>query len=224
VNEELIRAADELGLTLSGSLIAVEKQERPKTAQNLWARGCWVHADVIDGSYGTRPSVSPDEIRELVHGPGAVDVHLMVDDVGGWIERLPAGLERLTIQVDRHERVDEVMELARRKANSVWIAFDPGEIPSWFIPDQRAGVDGVLVLLTPPGRDGHVLDERRIADVVRLNGILPTGVDGGVKIAHLRAIADAGATYVVAGRGLLNGRPVHEPTSHATETSNAIDV
>jgi ribulose-phosphate 3-epimerase len=224
VNEELIQAAGELGLTLSGSLIAVDVPERLETAEDLWARGCWVHADVIDGSYGTRPSISADEIRELVRGSGAVDVHLMVDDVGGWVERLPEGLDRLTIQVDRHERVDEVMESARRKAKSVWIAFDPGEIPSWFIPDQRAGVDGVLVLLTPPGRDGHVLNEKRITDVGRLRGILPSGVDGGVNVKHLKDIAGAGATYVVAGRGLLNGRPHRTVNSHATETRNAIDV
>lgn len=203
MNHELIDVAQRAGIMIAGSIIGLPTEDRAEAASRLWSRGCWVHADVVDGSYGQRSSVGVDEIVRLAQGRGAVDVHLMVDEPARWIEQLPRGLARITIQADRIPATElrtAIVE-ARRYADSVWIAVHRPERPPVETIAGVSDVDGVLFVLAPPAVDGHELDPANLARPGEAVG--PHGVDGGVRTDHLPAIAATGAVYAVSGRGLF---------------------
>jgi pentose-5-phosphate-3-epimerase len=200
VNSELAARIESAGMRLAGSLLAVNPALRLDAASELWARGAWAHADVISGGYGSRPSVTLDEIRTLASVGGPIDVHLMVDDVAGWLAALPTGLSRITIQSERLQSgLTELITLARQRASTVWVGVDTGVAPP---PPAVAEADGVLHMLVPPAVDGHSLDPDRLA-ALRTDTFSGTGVDGGVRAGHVDAIARAGAQYVVVGRSLF---------------------
>lgn len=207
MNNELANRIESAGMTLAGSLLAVQPTVRLPAADELWSRGAWVHADVIDGGYGARPSITLDEIHTLAAAGGPLDVHLMVDDVAGWLTALPSHIARITIQSERLQAgIPGLIELARQHARQVWIGVDTDVAP---VPSAVADADGVLHMLVPPGAAGHSLDPSRLA-AIRAGARAQVGVDGGVQTSHIDAVARSGVNYVVAGRSLFSEAAVRE--------------
>lgn len=195
--------AESLGMTLSGSVIAVPPEQRSNHAAQLTANGHWVHADRIEGSYRGQAGVSLPEIREFANVPDIrLDVHLMVDDILGDLGKLPGhGIGRVTLQGDGRDDLAELVSRAREHASEVWLAIHTGSMQVTEL--RETGADGVLVMLTPPGQQGHQadLDQLSLVRAVRHHH-WPVGVDGGVTAAILDPINGAGAGYAVAGRSL----------------------
>ncbi|MGB3685722.1 MAG: hypothetical protein WA991_07870 [Ornithinimicrobium sp.] len=195
--------AQALGVTLSGSVIAVPTGQRTDHARLLTAEGHWVHADRIEGSYRGQAGVSLPEIRGFANLPDIrLDVHLMVDDILSDLDKLPGhGIDRVTLQSDGRDDLTELVSRAREHASEVWLALHTGSIQ---VTDLReTGADGVLVMLTPPGQPGHQADLNQLSLVrVACHHDWPVGVDGGVTAANLDPINEAGAVYAVAGRSL----------------------
>jgi pentose-5-phosphate-3-epimerase len=211
---------------LSGSLISLTETSRTAAAEELHRAGCWVHLDVIDGPFGARPSIGLDHINEIVrHGTGPVDIHLMVGDVAGWIDRLPVGCARITVQVTTADYTLAAdwpwLPAARTRAAEVWIAIDPVADGLEEILTKASasallrGTDGLLVMLVPPGQAGFALDDTRLRFVSTARTIpdVRVGVDGGVDVSNLEEIVARGATYVVSGRGLVDTEATAESTS-----------
>jgi ribulose-phosphate 3-epimerase len=208
----ILQTSQQHGLALAGSLLAVEVADRMYAADLLWAADLWVHADVIDGRFGTRDSLSLNEIHALAHRrPSAVDVHLMVEDPVAWCDELPP-VGRVTVQL--HDGVDTRAAAAsvRRLGAELFWAVDASLAsgPSLermlvaLAGEPTSEPHGVLVMLTTPGRSGASLDPERFADVrIARRVTTRVGVDGGVGEQHLDALAAAGASYVVCGRSLF---------------------
>ncbi|MGB5951491.1 MAG: hypothetical protein WBG57_03125 [Ornithinimicrobium sp.] len=195
--------AQSLGMTLSGSVIAVPPEQRSDHAAQLTAEGHWVHADRIEGSYRGQTGVSLPEIREIANVPGIrLDVHLMVDDILSDLGKLPGhGIDRVTLQSDGRDDLTELVSRARQRASEVWLALHTDSIQVTEL--RTTGADGVLIMLTPPGQPGHQadLDQLSLVRAARMSG-WPVGVDGGVTEANLDPIHEAGVRYAVAGRAL----------------------
>ncbi|MEN8707736.1 MAG: hypothetical protein ABF306_16500 [Nocardioides marinisabuli] len=198
----LVHAAA-LDLTLAGSVIAVPAADRLRHARSLTEQGHWVHADRIEGSYRGQAGVGLDEVHELAGLPDVrLDVHLMVDDLEADLAALPEwGIARVTLQCDGRDDVVDLVRRSRRLAPEVWLAVH--DEPLALARLREADADGLLVMLTPPGRPGHLadLDRLRLVESARGRG-WPAGVDGGVTDEGLERISAAGARYAVAGRAL----------------------
>jgi pentose-5-phosphate-3-epimerase len=212
----LAALAAELGVRLSGSLIAVPAPRRPALARDLADHGCWVHLDVIEGRYRGQAGVSMAEVEALAGAEGLdVDVHLMVDEPLEALERLAEALggrgpARITLQVGVGTHLPAAADRAHSLARQVWVATYAAR------PDVEGlrGVDGVLVMLTPPGRPGHRADLAHLDLVTALSaGGTATGVDGGVDADNLARIAAAGARYAVVGRALVGQAAPERVTS-----------
>jgi pentose-5-phosphate-3-epimerase len=193
------------GVALAGSVIAVPPGRRTAFAELLDRHGLWVHADVIDGAYRGQPGVTVDELDGLVRTLGTrLDVHLMVDDPAAALAGLPGRVARVTVQIDGlGDNVTSLVRSGRDLADEVWLATHAAE-PDPALLITRADADGLLVLLTPPGRPGHRAELDRLSMVRRAStDRIPVGIDGGAHTDNLDAIITAGARYIVAGRALL---------------------
>lgn len=227
LDDALCDAAADAGLTLAISLLAALPHERADIARQIRRRNAWLHADVIDGRFGSRDAVTLAEIALLAApGPERIDVHLMVDNPVAWCSRLPP-VQRVTVQL--HDGVDLIAAAAaaRAVAPELWWAVDPAFASGGRLAEFLRGgcgttdPDGLLVMLTPPGQAGFVLDTGRIDDL-RIAGDLSraTGVDGGVTLAHLPAIGAAGAGYAVCGRASMQPHP-HQQIAIDKEPTHA---
>lgn len=200
----LTKLAKEHQVLLSGSLLAVPKEERVTAARYLAHHGYWVHADVIEGSFRGQSGLSLTELEQLETVAKVLDIHLMVDDPIDAIRSLPINPRRLTVQMRNLAEAAEVMDLGRDMAREFWIAIEG--LRSRDLEDlKELNPDGVLVMLTPSGSAGHVADLDRL-DIVRAvdTAQLSVGVDGGITPANLPMAASAGVGYAVSGRAFFH--------------------
>ncbi|KRE48517.1 hypothetical protein ASG92_26835 [Arthrobacter sp. Soil736] len=200
----LTKLAQEHHVLLSGSLLAVPKDERVTAARYLAHHGHWVHADVIEGSFRGQPGLSLTELEQLETVANVLDIHLMVDDPIHAIRTLPIWPRRLTVQLRNLGEAAEVMDVGRSMASEFWIAIE-GLRSHDLEHLKNLKPDGVLVMLTPPGSAGHAADLGRLGTVRAVDTAhLSPGVDGGITPANLPIAASAGVRYAVSGRAFIH--------------------
>ena len=214
--------------TVGGSLYALPRAHRLTAAEELAARGWWVHADVLLDEAGTGAGVSLAEVaqvRSLL--PGAlIEVHLI--ELGGGdravaraedrfartlAEALTCRPTRVVLPSARCAPDGDAVRRAREAGAAVWAEVAPRDDVSG---DAALGsVDGALVMLIEPGTTEEA-DLRRLSQVTTLSWGLPVGVDGGVAPDNLDACLRAGATHLVVGRALVPGPGLTAPAGTTT--------
>ena len=188
------------GADLAGSLYALPPPARPYGARLLHRHGLWIHADVFadDGE-----GVGTDLIADLAAADtGPLDVHLLTAGSLRALETVcRAGVDRITFAAEGVDDPAGVASRIRGAGASPWLAI----APATSLEDCAAAlaqVDGVLVMLLPPGtRQAADLGQLGKVETVRTRHV--AGVDGGVDVAGLPRILAAGTRYVVAGRSLF---------------------
>lgn len=202
----LLTKASAADAGVAGSLVAVPPPDRAQLNALLRQDNLWVHLDRIDGAYAGQPGVSGPELHHLAE---RLDVHLMVDDPAAELNALPRRVARVHLQCDsRQPGLDRLVRHARRHATEVWLGVHAHDQDVDWPRVRDLEVDGVLVMLTPPGQPGHTADLNRL-DAVRgaRRHDVRVGVDGGVTIDNIDQVLADGARHIVIGRGLLEAAP-----------------
>jgi len=176
------------------------------------------------GSAQTAKRILSLSIRHAIHPDGApapIDVHLMTTPVDALATAFArAGADRVTFHVEASTHVDRTIQLIKAEGALAGLAFDPATplgALEWVIDK----VDLILVMSVNPGFPGQnfipsTLQKLRAArDIIdRSQRDIRLEVDGGVKIANIRAVADAGADTIVSGSGIF-GTPDYRRTIDA---------
>lgn len=171
----------------------------------------WLHLDVMDGSFVDNISFGPDicaAIRHSVPEQAFLDAHLMIDAPDHYLPRfLKAGMDMITIHVEREEAVDIVATLAAIRAGGAkaGLAVNPATPVEKVMP-YLEGVDMVLIMSVVPGFGGQsfmaeTLDKVRLLHAQRqaLGLDFLIQMDGGIGPAQSPLCAEAGADCLVAG-------------------------
>jgi pentose-5-phosphate-3-epimerase len=108
------------------------------------------------------------------------------------------GADCITVSEQRLGRHRGALDEARALGIDIWLEVPPDN-PGLEVPED---VDGTLVMFIKPGMKQRA-DPAHLAKVSRLARILPVGVDGGITPDIAAQCFQAGACYVVSGRGLL---------------------
>ena len=206
VNHDLARRVrgDQVAAQLGGSIYAVPPRQRQAASAMLMQRDLWVHADVFaEPGLG----VSLDLISDLAdQGTGPVDVHLLTAETLDALKVVcRPGIARVTFPFENVPDPEAVAARIRRSGAAPWLAVAP-ETSLGACADVLPPVDGVLVMLLPPGTSGRS-DLTLLTKVTRASTDRPVGVDGGVSESNVDQILAAGATYVVIGRRLMSVTP-----------------
>lgn len=174
-----------------------------------------IHFDVMDNHYVPNLTFGAPVCKALrnygITAP--IDVHLMVKPVDRLIPDFAnAGASMITFHVEASEHVDRTLQLIKECGCQAGVVLNPAT-PLSHLDYVMDKVDLILLMSVNPGFGGqsfipHTLDKlKAVRQRIEQSGRqIRLEVDGGVKAANIREIAEAGADMFVAGSAIF-GQP-----------------
>jgi ribulose-phosphate 3-epimerase len=167
----------------------------------------WIHVDVMDGLFVPNLTLGPmvvEAIRRATRLP--LDVHLMIDDPRRYIQSFrEAGADWLTIHLEADRHPHRTLAHIRDLGGRAGLALNPGT-PVSLAADLLGELDLLLVMSVDPGFGGQAFIDRALGKLAQARALIDEQglgceleVDGGVKLGNAPAVAQAGASVVVAG-------------------------
>ena len=176
----------------------------------------WLHLDVMDGHFVPNISFGPllvQALRTLAAQHKAIlDVHLMITNPERHLEAFArAGADLITVHAEACSNLPAVVQAVRQLGCRVGVAINPQTGLQAFEPvlDQ---LDLALIMSVNPGFGGQAYISSSTAKVAELRALLDARgakaqlqIDGGIGANNAAAVAQAGATVLVAGSAVFGG-------------------
>jgi ribulose-phosphate 3-epimerase len=168
-----------------------------------------LHVDVMDGRFVPNITVGPlvvEAIRKRTRLP--LDVHLMIVEPERYLgDFVAAGADVVTVHVEACPHLQRTLARIRELGARAGVALNPSTHPS-AIEYVLDDLDLVLVMSVNPGFGGQKFIPAALAKVRQVRTLLggrpvDVSVDGGVKVDHARALAEHGASILVAGSAIF---------------------
>lgn len=172
----------------------------------------WIHIDVMDGQFVPNISYGPiivDACNKVTDLP--LDVHLMIEKPDHLIpEFIKAGADLISVHAEACTHLHRTIQLIKGAGIKAGVALNPATSLTgleWVIEE----LDFVLIMSVNPGFGGQKFIESSVEKIEQLSGLIEeTGssaiiqVDGGISLATIKEVADAGAESFVAGSAIFN--------------------
>jgi len=172
-----------------------------------------VHFDVMDNHYVPNLTIGPMVCKALrKHGITApIDAHLMVRPVDRLIgDFIEAGASIITFHPEASDHIDRSLQMIKDGGAQCGLVFNPAT-PLHYLDHVMDKVDVILLMSVNPGFGGQkfipsTLDKLRAVRerIVASGRSIRLEIDGGVGVANIREIAEAGADMFVAGSAIFN--------------------
>jgi ribulose-phosphate 3-epimerase len=168
-----------------------------------------LHVDVMDGRFVPNITIGPvvvAAIRKRTRLP--LDVHLMIVEPERYLADFArAGADSLTVHAEACPHLARTLAQIRELGARAGVALNPAtppEVLEYVLDD----LDLVLVMSVNPGFGGQKFIPSAYAKVHQVRAMLGTrpadvSVDGGVKLEHVRPLAEQGASVLVAGSAIF---------------------
>ena len=198
---------------IAPSILSADFAKLGEEVDNVLAAGAdIVHFDVMDNHYVPNLTIGPMVCKALRdHGVTApIDVHLMVSPVDRIIgDFADAGASFITFHPEATNHIDRSLQLIKSRGCKAGLVFNPATSLDYakHVLDK---IDIILLMSVNPGFGGQsfipntlnkLKEARKMIDEsgydIRLE------VDGGVGVANIKEIAEAGADFFVAGSAIL---------------------
>jgi ribulose-phosphate 3-epimerase len=171
-----------------------------------------VHVDVMDGHFVPNITVGPAVVRSLRRVTRLpLDVHLMISDPDRYLDAFAeAGASMLSVHVEVLPHLHRTITAIKALGIKAGVVLNPST-PVAMLEDIAAEVDFLLVMSVNPGFGGQafiphsiakIREARRLLD--RIHNDAPVEVDGGIELANVGLVVDAGARVLVAGSALFH--------------------
>ena len=169
-----------------------------------------IHVDVMDGHFVPPITMGPlvaAAIADQVHDAGgALDVHLMIDRPEAQIDEFArAGADSIIFHAEATAHANRTADAIREAGCLAGIAINPGT-PVEAVAELDGVVDVVLCMTVNPGWGGQAFIPTSADKVARLRATVAEPwitVDGGIEAPTAGAVAEAGATLLVAGSAIF---------------------
>ncbi|HCT91027.1 MAG TPA: ribulose-phosphate 3-epimerase [Lachnospiraceae bacterium] len=173
-----------------------------------------VHIDVMDGTFVPSLSLGFPVISSMRRVSGLFfDVHLMVEEPGRYVElAAEAGADRIGVHAEACRHLHRTIQQIRAAGKEACVVLNPAT-PLAVLEYVLGDVDAVLLMTVNPGFGGQAYIPSMTEKICSLRKLLaerelsvPIEVDGGMKPDNVRQVLDAGASLIVAGSSVFNGR------------------
>ena len=199
---------------LSPSLLAADFSRLAEDIRNVEEAGAqYLHLDVMDGAFVPSISFGMPVIQSLRKNSNMTfDVHLMIEDPDRYLDEFAAiGADILTVHAEACTHLDRTIQKIHQLGKKAGVALNPAtplSVIDWVLPE----VDMVLLMSVNPGFGGqkyipYVTDKiRALRAMVDGRGLeTDIEVDGGVSLANVSSVLEAGANVMVAGSAVFRG-------------------
>ena len=178
----------------------------------------WIHFDVMDNHYVPNLTLGPMVCQALkphaVTPDGVavpIDVHLMVQPVDELATAFAkAGADYISFHPDASTHVHRSIQNIKAHGARAGLTFNPAtplDVLDWVIED----IDLILLMSVNPGFGGQSFIDSTLRKVEAARRRIDASgrdirleVDGGIKAANIRRVADAGADTFVAGSAIFS--------------------
>ena len=167
----------------------------------------WIHVDVMDGHFVPGLTFGPEVVRAIRRWTKTpLDVHMMVQAPERYVDEIAdAGADVITVHAEACVHLHRVVGQIRQAGARPGVAINPAT-PVSAVEEVLPDLDLVLVMTVNPGFGGQPFIETMVDKIRRLRATLDQRrleaelqVDGGIKPANARLVAEAGARVLVAG-------------------------
>lgn len=200
-------------IKVAPSILAADIARLGEDVQMLTRSGAdWIHVDVMDGHFAPNLTFGPMTCSAVrAHTDLPIDVHLMVERPGDWIDLfLEAGANIITFHYEVEHHVQRQLQRIRDAGARAGLVLCPAT-PVSMLEVALEYCDMVLLMSVNPGYGGQkflpmVLDKvkklRAMADARGMD--LDIEVDGGINLQTAALCVEAGANVLVAGSAVFN--------------------
>lgn len=173
----------------------------------------YLHIDVMDGSFVPSISFGMPVIASIRKQTNMIfDVHLMIDEPIRYIDAFAdAGADLLTVHVEACKHLHRTVMAIKEKGLKVGASLNPAT-PVSILKHILPELDMILIMSVNPGFGGQKFIPFTIDKLKELRMLMEeTGcsldvqVDGGITLANVKEVMDAGANVIVAGTSVFSG-------------------
>ncbi len=198
-------------IKISPSLLSADMARLADEVEKIKKVADYAHCDVMDGHFVDNLTIGLPVINSLKKlNIIPLDVHLMIEFPGKWIDRyLDTGLKSedyLVFHFEPEPNPGKTLEEIKKKNVKSGISIKPGTPFSKIAPYLDL-IDQILIMTVEPGRGAQKLikdvlpkiTEARLAR--RENQVV--AVDGGIKMDTIKNAVRAGAELIIAGSAVF---------------------
>ena len=167
-----------------------------------------IHVDVMDGHFVPNITMGPlvvSALRRVTALP--LDVHLMITDPDRYVEVFAnAGATTISVHAEAASDLRRTLLRIRQLGARAGVAINPATPVDVLTPVADV-IDHVIVMSVNPGFAGQSFIagsvEKTRAVRARVGQAVDVEVDGGVDLSNAKALAQAGASILVAGASIF---------------------
>ena len=217
-------------ILIAPSMLAADFLHLEKDVQLVNAYADIFHLDVMDGTFVPNISYGFPVVEAIARSATKpMDVHLMIVNPDKYVERFAGlGAQMISFHLEavspqgteeQEEEVDRILAHIRACGAEAGLVINP-DIPVDRLFPHLKNCDFVLIMSVFAGFGGQSFIEEtysRIrtlkAEMIRQGIDIPIEVDGGVGPKNAKALAQAGASILVAGSAVFNASDPQEVIS-----------
>lgn len=203
-----------MDMILAPSILAADFKKLGEEIRIIEENGAeYLHFDVMDGIFVPNISFGVPVLESIRPATNLIcDAHLMITEPIRYVEAFAkAGADLITFHLEACEDVQATIDKIREHGLKVGISICP-DTPVSALEEWVDQVDMILIMSVHPGFGGQKFIERSLEKIRQTRAMIDARglqvdiqVDGGIGMANVENVLEAGANIIVAGSSVFRG-------------------